>query len=162
MDRTFTPRSGVFLGLFLVFISFLLTTYSSLSYGAAGEGSVLSIMMTGQVFSGTSNGQFKNLGGIGADASGHIYVVDLTDGKIEKLDGNGTLVTLWGSLGAGQGQMNNTHSIAVYPCSNNLYIADTDNNRIQMFDNKGKFLRDWGSRGAGSNQFNLPQGIALD
>src|SRR5262252_1169390 len=100
MSRTFAPRLGAFVGLFLFFMIFLSTLYSYhvISYYAAGKKSEGSLMTTKQVFSSTSNGQFKNLGGIGADASGHIYVVDLTDSKIEKFDGNGTLVTSWGSL----------------------------------------------------------------
>ena len=55
MDRIFTPRLVVYLGLFMVFIIFLLTSYGSFSYIATEEHSGQQMMMTRQIFSGTNN-----------------------------------------------------------------------------------------------------------
>lgn len=99
---------------------------------------------------------------VGADALGHIYVVDRGNNRIEKFDSNGKFIKAWGSIGQGDGQLNHVHDIDVYPCGNNLYITDRDNNRIQMFDSNGMFLRRWGTNGSATGQFHYPEGIGVD
>jgi DNA-binding beta-propeller fold protein YncE len=78
---------------------------------------------------------------IGPDDS--IYVVDQGNSRIVKLNPNGTVVTGWGSKGNGDGQFNDSTSVAVDPATNKVYVADPRNKRIQVFDDNGKFLTKW-------------------
>ena len=61
-----------------------------------------------------------------------MYVADTEDGRIQKFDSDGTLITKWGSYGTGDGQFNGPSGIAV-DSSGNVYVADTNNYRIQVF-----------------------------
>ena len=140
MDLGFTEKVGIFLGLVLI-IS--IGSISSSEFGAGG-GREQYVFKTKWGAPGTASDQFKEAGGIGVDALGHIYVVDRSNDRIEKFDSNGSFITAWGSPGTGNGQLNHAHDIAVYPCGNNLYVADRDNSRIQMFDSHGKFLTNVG------------------
>ena len=63
--------------------------------------------------------------------------------RIVKFGPDGTVVTVWGSEGNGDGQFNDPTSVAVDPTSNNVYVADPINKRIQIFDSNGKFLAKW-------------------
>jgi DNA-binding beta-propeller fold protein YncE len=51
---------------------------------------------------------------ITVDASGHIYVVDHGNDRIEKFDSNGTFITAWGSLGTSNGQFNEVTDVTVF------------------------------------------------
>jgi DNA-binding beta-propeller fold protein YncE len=66
------------------------------------------------------------------DASGNVYVADAGNNRIQKFSSSGTLITMWGSLGTGNGQFSNPSGVAV-DASGNVYVADTFNNRIQVF-----------------------------
>jgi DNA-binding beta-propeller fold protein YncE len=52
----------------------------------------------------------------------------------------------WGTLGAGDGQLQGTHGIVV-DAAGDIYVADTLNHRIQKFTSEGIFLFNWGSLG---------------
>ena len=161
MDLGFNEKVGIFLGLALIISIGSISSSGFAVYGAGG-GREQYVFKTKWGVPGTASGQFKEAGGIGVDALGHIYVVDRSNGRIEKFDSNGTFVTAWGSPGTGNGQLNHAHDIAVYPCGNNLYVADRDNSRIQMFDSHGNLLRMWGSNGTAIGQFHYPEGIGVD
>jgi len=67
----------------------------------------------------------------------------------------------WGSPGAGEGQFNGPHGIAI-DSSDDVYVVDSGNNRVQKFTRDGTFIREWGSLGTGEGQFNNPIGIEAD
>lgn len=76
-----------------------------------------------------------------------------------------TFDALWGSKGAGLGELYSPEGIAVGP-SNNLYICDTANNRVLVWTSEGRPLRAIGSFGTSatwrnSPQFNHPSGILV-
>ncbi|MCL5022136.1 MAG: fibronectin type III domain-containing protein [Nitrospirae bacterium] len=81
---------------------------------------------------------FNSPMGIAVDTSGNVYVADTYNHRIQKSDGNGNLLTKWGTYGFpyGQDQQNGNFQ---YPkgvavdSSLNVFVADTDNNRIQKF-----------------------------
>src|SRR5262249_50299952 len=59
---------------------------------------------------------------------------------VAKYDKDGNWVMSFGEPGAGPGQLNTPHSIAI-DANNNIYVADRGNGRIQVFDTNGKVLR---------------------
>ena len=87
--------------------------------------------------------------------TGDIFVADGhnsgTNNRIVKFDRNGKLIKTWGKLGAGPGELNVPHAIAMDP-SGRLLVGDRSNNRIQLFDQDGRFLTTW-------SQFSRPSGI---
>lgn len=80
----------------------------------------------------SGNGQFRDAGGIGVDALGHIYVVDRGNDRIEKFDSNGKFITAWGSLGTSNGQFNRISDVAV-GSAGQVYVSDYGNGNVQVF-----------------------------
>ncbi|MBT1697598.1 6-bladed beta-propeller [Fulvivirgaceae bacterium PWU4] len=109
---------------------------------------------------GTGNGQFTTPNGIGADASGKIYVAE--DYRIQVFDGNGNwLKTITGAgQGSGNGQFDRIQDVAV-DASGNIYVVENSNNRIQLLTSEGVFIRKFGTFGFGDGEFNNPSGIFL-
>jgi len=128
MDLGFTEKVGIFLGLVLI-IS--IGSISSSEFGAGG-GREQYVFKTKWGAPGTASGQFKEAGGIGVDALGHIYVVDHGNDRIEKFDSNGTFITTWGSLGTSDGQFNEVTGVTV-DSAGYVYVSDYGNNNVQVF-----------------------------
>lgn len=79
-------------------------------------------------------------GGVAADASGNIFVVDTYAQRLRKISANGTIATIAGTGNAGyygdsgpasSGALNDPYGVAA-DSSGNVYIADRDNNAIRM------------------------------
>ncbi|MEO5926738.1 MAG: hypothetical protein ABIR70_23190 [Bryobacteraceae bacterium] len=101
-------------------------------------------------FAGTSSGFLGDNGpalsarlsspvGVALDASGNLYVADLGNNRIRKIDRNGVITTVAGTGNAGfsgdggqatSAQLNAPHGISI-DAAGNLYIADTNNNRVR-------------------------------
>ena len=103
MDLGFTEKVGIFLGLVFIILIGSISSSGFAVYGAGGGEQYVFKTKWGAL--GTASGEFKNAGGIGVDALGHIYVVDRSNDRIEKFDSNGTFITAWGSPGTGNGQL---------------------------------------------------------
>ena len=99
--------------------------------------------------------------GIAIDSSGHIYLADALNDRIQKLTPEGKLILEWGSTGRKIGQFWVPAAIAV-DLKRGAYVVDHDNNRVQRFDSNGTFIMSWGSEGAGEGKFLSPEGIAVD
>ena len=82
--------------------------------------------------SGSGNGEFTFPFGVATDRSGHVYVADGNDNRIQKFDASGNVLTGWGSYGSGDGQFWNPQGVAA-DGSGHVYVADTNNHRIQKF-----------------------------
>jgi sugar lactone lactonase YvrE len=91
-------------------------------------------------------------------ANGTIFVADghgdKTNARIVKLAIDGKFIKAWGKQGAGPGEFDVPHGLAMDSLGR-LFVADRSNNRIQIFDQEGKFLADW-------RQFGRPSGIYID
>jgi DNA-binding beta-propeller fold protein YncE len=74
--------------------------------------------------------------GICVDASGDVYVANTYLNRIDKYDGNGNFLTLWGSAGTGNGQFTLPAGIAAGP-GDKIYVVDTNNHRVQKFGSGG-------------------------
>lgn len=93
-------------------------------------------------------------------ANGDIFVSDghvacnCPNSRIMKFSPDGKFIKQWGKLGAGPGEFNDPHSLAI-DSKDRLLVADRANNRIQIFDQDGKFIAAW-------TQFGRPSGLAVD
>ncbi|WP_304170683.1 peptidyl-alpha-hydroxyglycine alpha-amidating lyase family protein [Phenylobacterium aquaticum] len=89
-------------------------------------------------------------------ADGSFYVSDgYLNTRIMKFDAKGVFQFQWGSPGAGPGQFNVPHGLAV-DRQGRVYVADRENDRVQVFDATGRFLAQWKDRAIGR-----PYGLAL-
>jgi DNA-binding beta-propeller fold protein YncE len=71
-----------------------------------------------------------------------------------KFDKNGKYIKEWGRKGAGPGEFNVPHRLAM-DSAGRLFVADRSNNRIQAFDQDGNYLLQW-------KQFGSPSGLFID
>lgn len=71
---------------------------------------------------------------VGWDPQGNIFVADgYGNSRVVKYDRHGRFLATVGTKGAGQGQLNLPHTIAV-DAKGNVYVGDRSNNRIEVFD----------------------------
>jgi hypothetical protein len=86
------------------------------------------------------DGLFRQVTDMTWDSSDNTYISDgYINSRIAKYDKDGNWVGSWGEPGAGPGQLNTPHSIAI-DAQNHLYVADRGNVRIQVFDASGAVL----------------------
>jgi hypothetical protein len=107
------------------------------------------------------DGQFNSPTGITIDSGGMVYVVDLSNNRIQKFTSDGVFVTKWGGGGYEDGKLSSPFGIAA-DSSGFVYVVDEGNNRIQKFTSDGQFVTKWGTYGAADGQFEFPKGIAID
>ena len=90
--------------------------------------------------------------------NGDIFVADghggETNARIVKFAKDGSLLKTWGKKGAGPGEFNVPHTLAM-DSRGRLFVGDRANSRIQIFDQEGKFLAEW-------RQFGRPSGVFID
>jgi DNA-binding beta-propeller fold protein YncE len=90
--------------------------------------------------------------------NGDIFVADGhggdTNARVVKFSKDGKYIKEWGKKGAGPGEFDTLHSMAM-DSKGRLFVADRGNSRIQIFDQDGKFLAEW-------TQFSRPSGIYID
>ncbi len=80
---------------------------------------------------------------------GSIYVTDgYGNNRIVRLDSQGSFINAWGSKGAGPGEFDTPHGIAV-DGNGTVYVADRGNSRVQVFDAEGTFVAEWKSEEIG-------------
>jgi sugar lactone lactonase YvrE len=76
-------------------------------------------------------------------ANGDFYVSDgYGNSRVVKFSKEGRYITAWGKKGAGEGEFNLPHGIAVDK-RGRVYVGDRENFRMQVFDADGKFLAQW-------------------
>ena len=49
---------------------------------------------------GLNAGQFNHAEGLAVDSTGNVYVADSNNNRIQKFDGLGNFITMWGVFGA--------------------------------------------------------------
>jgi sugar lactone lactonase YvrE len=81
--------------------------------------------------------------------NGDIFVSDgeSTNTRVVKFSKDGKFIKFWGTKGAGPGELNLPHNIAM-DSEGRLYVADRTNKRIQVFDQEGKYLDQMAQFGA--------------
>lgn len=70
--------------------------------------------------------------GLAVDASGNVYVIDLTNDQIHSYDPSGVLRFSFGGPGSGPGQFSGPQDLAIAP-DGSIFVADTSNHRIQKW-----------------------------
>jgi uncharacterized protein (TIGR03437 family) len=92
-----------------------------------------------------TNARFSNPNGVAVDAGGNLYIADLFNDRIRKVDTNGVITTFAGRFGgtfggdggpATEAGMFDVSGVAVDE-KGNVYIADTDNYRVRKVDTTG-------------------------
>ncbi len=108
----------------------IISTYAGSSWGSSGDGGP------------ATAAQFQSPTGVFADVAGNLYVADIYDSRIRKIDTSGVISTYAGSGSSGfggDGGPATASSVGFYEPSDvsmdsygNLYIADWHNDRIRM------------------------------
>jgi DNA-binding beta-propeller fold protein YncE len=106
---------------------------------------------------GSGPGQFNGPTGVVVAPSGDVFVADghetESNHRIVKFSPDGRFLGTWGQRGAGPGEFNVPHAIAL-DSRGRVFVADRDNNRIQIFDQNGVFVDAW-------TQFGRPSGLFI-
>jgi tripartite motif-containing protein 71 len=105
-------------------------------YVATGGG-VRKFSSTGDVLgswgsAGTGPGQFNSPFGVAVDVSGHVYVADTFNNRVQVFTSGGAFLVEWGAYGSAPGQFDRPMGIAVGH-DGRIFVADTYNDRIQVF-----------------------------
>jgi len=123
-----------------------------------------------------ANASFYNPAGIAVDASGNVYVADSGNQLIRKINPNGFVSTIAGTVGV-VGQTNGIGTAAEfgYPTgvavdsAGNVFVADTANNLIRKITPSGIVStlagaseRGWKDGVGSSAKFQSPTGVAVD
>jgi DNA-binding beta-propeller fold protein YncE len=90
-----------------------------------------------------------------------MYVVELSNSRVQVFDEKGNFLHKWGRPGRNNGEFTNPWGISVNPL-NQVIVADTGNNCIQVFESTGKFLYKFGSSGSGAGQFRSPVCVSVN
>ncbi len=89
---------------------------------------------------GAGEGQVSKPGAIARDSSGHIWVADTENNRVEEFSSAGAYMTKWGTLGTSSGQFKKPEGIAI-DSAGHVWVADTGNNRLQEFNSGGGLLK---------------------
>ena len=98
---------------------------------------------------------YNGMADLAVARNGDIFIADGEgpNTRVVKLSKDGKFIKWWGGKGAGPGQFDMPHSIAI-DSRGRVFVADRSNNRIQIFDQEGKFLDQW-------TQFGVPWGLTI-
>ena len=129
---------------------------------------------------GSAEGQFNYANAIAIDQLGNLYVSDEGNKRVQKFDGEGNFLSMWGwgvlngtdafqictrgcqagKIGVGIGQFTLPTGVAT-DASNNIYVVDFNLDRIQKFGSAGNYLGVIGSSGTAAGQFDGVIGAAV-
>ncbi len=109
---------------------------------------------------GSGNGQFSEPRGVAVSTTGHVWVADSFNSRIQEFSESGEFLANVGSYGTGNGQFEEPKGIAV-DSSGNIWVTDAKVGRLQKFTSTGTFLAAAGSKGTGGGQFEGPWGLAV-
>lgn len=102
------------------------------------------LLVLGRINTGAeANWLFNKPADVAFAKNGDIYVADgYGNSRVVKFDRDGNFIKAWGKYGAGTGEFNLPHTVAV-DNQGRVYVGDRENQRIQIFDSEGKFIQQW-------------------
>ncbi len=90
-----------------------------------------------------AGGPFNMVTNVAVAESGEMFISDgYGNARIHRFSAEGALLSSWGEPGAGPGQFNLPHSVAV-DRAGRVYVADRENSRLQIFTSQGDFIESW-------------------
>ena len=114
-------------------------------------------------FAGAESSKLHGDAGVAIDASGHVWVADTLNSRIEEFSATGTLITAF--EGSGSSKLKEPRGITI-SSNGDVWVTDTGNNRIEEFagtgEHRGELLAAYGAKGTGNGKFKTPSAIALD
>lgn len=119
-----------------------------------------------------ADGLLRRSHGLHIDSEDNIWVSDVSDHVVMKLDSDGRVLMTLGEKGqagpwdeaGGSRLLNQPNDIAV-DSTGNIYIAQGhggDSPGVLKFSPDGEFIRQWGSRGFGPGEFVVAHAIEID
>ena len=111
--------------------------------------------------SGRASGQFDGPLGVAADASGIRAVTDSVNGRVELLNPDGSLATIWGSPNPGPTILPDPVAVA-FDGGGNAYVLDRRRARSSSSIARRRARAPIGSEGTGPGQLLEPQALAID
>jgi sugar lactone lactonase YvrE len=116
--------------------------------------------------SGKGLGEFNIPEGITVDSSGNVYVADMGNNRIQKLNVATNTWSQWGLAGCRQGsklgEFNYPAGVAIDKAGN-MYVSDVNNWRIQeLSQSTNTWSEDGGLYGIALYKFDYPSGVAID
>jgi peptidylamidoglycolate lyase len=111
-----------------------------LKYGPHGQ-LLMSLGQKGVAGDNNSTDKFNGASDVVTDPNGNIFVSDGEGGnsRVVKFSKDGMFIKAWGTKGAGQGQLNTPHNLAMDQ-EGRLWVCDRGNRRLQVFDQDGTYL----------------------
>lgn len=117
-------------------------------------------------------GMFRRAHGLHIDDAGFLWVTDVADHQVMKLDRDGNVLLTLGSKGqnglwdeaAGTRLLDQPNDVAI-DVDGNIYVVQghgPGEPRVLKFAPDGRFLTQWGSRGYGPGQFTVAHAIEID
>ena len=103
---------------------------------------------------GSGPGQLHGPCGVAVDASGLVYVCDLSDNCIKVLKEDGTFVKQFGFE-----HLSSPWRVTID--RKQVYVADNGNKRISIFTLEGQLIRTFGSSGSGPGELASPSFVAI-
>jgi DNA-binding beta-propeller fold protein YncE len=130
-----------------------------------GETPVVVFERDGTFVRAWGKGLVKKAHGLRIDRDDNVWITDVGDHLVHKLDRDGKLLLTLGKKGVpgdGPNRFNKPTDVAVTP-SGAFYVSDGyGNSRVVKFSKDGQFLAEWGRKGRGEGEFNLPHAVCLD
>ena len=106
---------------------------------------------------GDDEGHFNRPTAVAVARDGSFYVSDgYKNTRVVKFGADGKFLFQWGTKGAGAGQFDLPHWVAL-DSAGKVYVADRENQRVQVFDASGHYLTQWAGK-----QLGRPYAIAID
>lgn len=172
MKKSTKPVKKLFLGL----ICMVLLSVFALQAKALTEVSTVAGTGTAGFADGdNTTTRFNSPRGVVVDSQGNIFIADLNNNRIRKVDTNGVTSTFAGSGSTGfldgvgtAARFNRPQGIAI-DANDNIYVADTNNRRIRKISPDGTVTTLSGTGSSGSTdgagnvaRFNAPQDLAVN
>lgn len=95
------------------------------------------------------------------DAAGHVWVTDMTSGRLLGISSTGRLLSSYGGAGGFAGQFAQVLGLTIGKYGD-IYTTDLTQARVTEFSPNGRPIRVWGGAGTAPGQFNGPRGLATD